>query len=119
LAGAELEAALKAASVVICRSGYSTLMDLVALEKKAIIIPTPGQTEQEYLGTHLHEQGIFYCMEQDHLNLEIALREIESFPFRQFELEHPFEQFQPVLSSWLDTLDAISNARDAAREDAL
>jgi hypothetical protein len=36
-------------SIVICRSGYSTLMDLKALNLDAILIPTPGQTEQEYL----------------------------------------------------------------------
>lgn len=37
---------------IICRSGYSTIMDLHALNKRAILIPTPGQTEQEYLAKH-------------------------------------------------------------------
>lgn len=37
---------------IICRSGYSTIMDLHALNKRAIYIPTPGQTEQEYLAKH-------------------------------------------------------------------
>lgn len=37
---------------IICRSGYSTIMDLYALNKRAIFIPTPGQTEQEYLAKH-------------------------------------------------------------------
>lgn len=42
---------------VICRSGYSTLMDLHLLhQKKLILIPTPGQTEQEYLASHWHQQ---------------------------------------------------------------
>lgn len=40
------------ASLIVCRSGYSTLMDLIALHKMAILIPTPGQTEQEYLALH-------------------------------------------------------------------
>lgn len=39
--------------VVISRSGYSTIMDLEVLDKKCILIPTPGQTEQEYLAQHL------------------------------------------------------------------
>lgn len=39
---------------IICRSGYSTIMDLHALNKRAIYIPTPGQTEQEYLA-ELHK----------------------------------------------------------------
>lgn len=39
------------ADVVICRSGYSTLMDLEFLGKKALLVPTPGQSEQEYLAS--------------------------------------------------------------------
>lgn len=42
---------------IICRSGYSTLMDLHALNKKEIVlIPTPGQTEQEYLANYWREK---------------------------------------------------------------
>lgn len=41
---------IEKAEVVICRSGYSTLMDLAVFGPKAVVIPTPGQTEQEYLG---------------------------------------------------------------------
>ena len=38
---------------VVCRSGYSTLMDLYTLKKtKLILVPTPGQTEQEYLANY-------------------------------------------------------------------
>lgn len=39
--------------LIICRSGYSSIMDLVHLNAKALLIPTPGQTEQEYLAEHL------------------------------------------------------------------
>lgn len=43
------------AGTVICRSGYSTLMDLYLLNKKnLVLVPTPGQTEQEYLAGHWH-----------------------------------------------------------------
>ena len=38
---------------IISRSGYSTLMDIEILQKKACLIPTPGQPEQMYL-TKLH-----------------------------------------------------------------
>jgi predicted glycosyltransferase len=41
------------AETIICRSGYSTIMDLLHLEKQAILIPTPGQTEQEYLAVQM------------------------------------------------------------------
>lgn len=49
---------LKMACTIVCRSGYSTIMDLVALDclHKAILIPTPGQTEQEYLAKYLHKK---------------------------------------------------------------
>ena len=41
------------AETIICRSGYSTLMDLHHLQKtKLILIPTPSQTEQEYLAKY-------------------------------------------------------------------
>lgn len=40
---------LQNTQTVFCRSGYSTLMDLKILNCKATLIPTPGQTEQEYL----------------------------------------------------------------------
>ena len=49
LNGEELNQAMVDADIVISRSGYSTIMDLARLGKKAIFIPTPGQTEQTYL----------------------------------------------------------------------
>lgn len=44
-----MEKALAESRRIICRSGYSGLMDLDALNRGACLIPTPGQTEQEYL----------------------------------------------------------------------
>ena len=61
------------------RSGYSSLMDLVKLRKKAILIPTPGQTEQEYLANHFHQQGIFYTQSQKELNLKEAIEKVNNF----------------------------------------
>ena len=48
LSGAALSEAIASAKYVICRSGYSSIMDLVTLQKPAILIPTPGQPEQAY-----------------------------------------------------------------------
>ncbi len=49
----ELAHCIKNADSVICRSGYSTLMDLHVLSKhKIILIPTPGQSEQQYLAEY-------------------------------------------------------------------
>ena len=54
----ELEQAINESDLVICRSGYTTLMDLAKLGKKAFFIPTPGQFEQEYLAERLQLSGI-------------------------------------------------------------
>jgi UDP:flavonoid glycosyltransferase YjiC (YdhE family) len=67
---AEFAWLIKNAGMVICRSGYSTLMDLSAFGKKALLVPTPGQTEQEYLGQMLAESGQARCVKQMELKLE-------------------------------------------------
>lgn len=59
---------------IICRAGYSTIMDLHALQKSAIIIPTPQQTEQEYLAEYLHKTGKFVSVEQEKLNIANILQ---------------------------------------------
>jgi len=79
LTSENLEKAIAESEIVISRSGYTTLMDLVFLEKKAILIPTPGQTEQEYLAKHFYEQKIFFTQTQKELNLKQALVEIKHF----------------------------------------
>ncbi len=55
------------ALLVICRPGYSTIMDLSSFGKKALMIPTPGQTEQEYLGALLSEREWVAAVPQDQL----------------------------------------------------
>lgn len=61
----ELQDAINQSKVVIARSGYSTIMDLAALGKKAIFIPTPGQFEQEYLAKSLKEKLVAPYAKQD------------------------------------------------------
>jgi len=55
------------AAEIICRPGNSTLSDLVCLGKTALLVPTPGQTEQEYVARHLEKQGRFRVCEQGEL----------------------------------------------------
>ncbi|MFA9461098.1 glycosyltransferase [Thiohalorhabdus sp. Cl-TMA] len=57
------------ARVVVCRSGYTTLMELAQLGKKALFIPTIGQSEQEYLARYHMERGHTYTVPQNHLDL--------------------------------------------------
>ncbi len=63
--GTELEEALNASKLIVSRSGYTTLMDLARLEKKAFFIPTPGQFEQEYLASRMTKLGIAASCSQD------------------------------------------------------
>jgi len=65
----ELEEAMQQAEVILSRSGYSTVMDLDALQAKAFFIPTPGQFEQEYLARHLKEKGFADYSDQDSFHL--------------------------------------------------
>lgn len=64
---------------VISRSGYTTVMDMMALSKRVIFIPTPGQTEQEFLAAELMKKKIAYSQSQDELDLKLALLEIKNY----------------------------------------
>jgi len=81
LSAAALNTAIQQAGIVISRSGYTTILDLVKLQQKAILVPTPGQTEQEYLAAHLSAQKIVYTLEQDNFLLNEALKDAERFSF--------------------------------------
>ncbi len=72
---------MQEASLIICRSGYSSIMDALALEKKCILVPTPGQTEQEYLGSTLMERGIAVTVAQKEFSLKKALALAAAFNY--------------------------------------
>jgi uncharacterized protein (TIGR00661 family) len=71
----QLQELFNSSHKIICRSGYSTLMDLHALGLKALLIPTPGQTEQEYLAGYWQKKFGYSSLEQK----EISKESIESF----------------------------------------
>ena len=73
---------LTKSELVICRSGYSSIMDLYILQKKVLFIPTPGQTEQEYLAKHHLETHSICYQKQGSIDLEKA-----SFNFIQSKSE--------------------------------
>jgi uncharacterized protein (TIGR00661 family) len=75
---------ISAASIVIGRCGYSTVMDLAVMKKKSILIPTPGQTEQEYLGEHLMKINFALCIDQEKFRLKQALDLASHFNYRSF-----------------------------------
>lgn len=66
----ELEQVFNESEMVLCRSGYTTIMDLAQLRKKAFFIPTPGQYEQEYLAKKLEKKGLAPYATQDSFTIE-------------------------------------------------
>ena len=67
----ELQELINRSRLVLCRSGYSSILDLAKLEKKAFFIPTPNQTEQEYLAIYLESQRIAPYSKQENFKLEL------------------------------------------------
>jgi len=70
LFGKQLEEALNSSEYIICRSGYTSIMDVAKLKKKAFLIPTPGQPEQEYLAKKLSENDLVASCDQNKFTLE-------------------------------------------------
>ncbi len=68
------------ARLVICRSGYTTLMELVDLDRPALVIPTPGQTEQEYLGWLHNSLGTYHSVQQSKLDLPRDVERARGYP---------------------------------------
>jgi uncharacterized protein (TIGR00661 family) len=102
LAADELNKLINQSSLVIARAGYSTIMDLAALQKKAILVPTPGQGEQEYLAGFLHDQGFCYACRQEDLLLGDILKKSGAFSFSAWpstEADH-----DTVVYDWLLTV---------------
>lgn len=71
---------MRKSAMIVARSGYSTIMDVITLGKPAIFIPTPGQTEQEYLARYLMDKKIFFSMPQKNFDLIYALELSKNFP---------------------------------------
>ena len=71
--GDELNRTMQQSELVISRSGYTTIMDLAVLGKKALFIPTPGQKEQEDLATHFKMSETYHSVKQDDVDLAVDI----------------------------------------------
>jgi len=83
---AELNKLILQSRIIISRSGYSSIMDYIYLQKKAIIFATPGQTEQEYLSEYLSEKNYFIAGNQEQFNLTDLLLKLEDTKIPNIEL---------------------------------
>jgi uncharacterized protein (TIGR00661 family) len=73
---------MQQASLVICRSGYSTIMDIFSMQKKAVFIPTPGQSEQEYLANYLTKKEMAASILQKDFSLANAIQLAQDFLYQ-------------------------------------
>jgi len=88
--------------LVIARSGYSSLMDFSRLRCKTLLIPTPGQTEQEYLAKRCAEKGYAMYIDQSKLNLNDVLTKADQsnavFPSFQFFEDADLQRLMTTVS---------------------
>ncbi len=99
--GPDLAKAIENATYIISRGGYTSLMELIPFNKKLILVPTPGQTEQEYLAKRWQEKGWAIAYDQTEFHLETALHKAATFkyqpiPFKSFTKEALKETLKQV-----------------------
>lgn len=98
----EFNIALEQSDLVISRSGYTTIMDLVKLKKNAILVPTPGQTEQEYLAKFLMKKNFFYSTSQKNFSLKESLENYRLF--KTVEINIPTDAYKTVVNEFVVSL---------------
>jgi predicted glycosyltransferase len=69
---------LNSAEIILCRTGYSSLMDLLKVGTKAILIPTPGQPEQISLGERLKEHSQFVVQGQGEVDVVEGVKKLRT-----------------------------------------
>lgn len=74
----DLAEVMTRASLVICRSGYTSILDLMRLGAKACLIPTPQQPEQKYLAKRMKEKGWFGMASQKDLHPNYSFQNLIS-----------------------------------------
>lgn len=68
----EINQYLSGASLIISRAGYSSIMDYEKLKVRAILVPTPGQSEQEYLSDYLKSKSNYFSVSQNQIKTKLA-----------------------------------------------
>ena len=92
---------LNRAKIVISRSGYSTLLDLAVTGTKALLTPTPGQIEQEYLSEYHNEKGTFYSVDQKNIDLRKDIIKVNNTTGikRKCNVEKTVEKIMTIINS--------------------
>jgi hypothetical protein len=104
----EKEDLMNRAKFIICRSGYTSMMEIAELAKQhALFIPTPGQTEQEYLSWYYEKKGWFHSVSQYRLDLPEDIRLAQQphytgFPTVPKTGENAERLYDQILSPYLE-----------------
>lgn len=102
LDSAALQNEIEKATLIICRSGYTSLMELLPQQKKLVCVPTPGQPEQEYLAIHCEQKKWAARLTQEKFSIEGAIALGEQFPYQPYT---PItESLAQTLGPWLKSL---------------
>jgi uncharacterized protein (TIGR00661 family) len=97
----QLQDAFNASEFIVSRCGYTSVMEILALQKKSILIPTPGQTEQEYLAKHLMNQNWCYTFSQSE---DFSSHFLKAENFR-YNLPHiDTEVYETILKDFVSAL---------------
>ena len=91
---------------VVCRPGYTSIMDMVKLKKKMIVVPTPGQGEQEYLAKHLSSKHLALAVSQINFSLPVALDQAQSFSFKF--LDDTMQNYKNAIAEFVSGLTSLS-----------
>lgn len=102
LKGDALSEAMQSAEWMISRSGYTTIMDILKIQRKTILIPTPGQTEQEYLAKSLSSERVFFTAKQEEFSLKQMMRFAEGFPL--VTPYYDMEQYKKIVADFVKSL---------------
>lgn len=96
-----MQTAIESCEFIISRCGYTTVMEILSLQKKSVFIPTPGQTEQEYLAKHLLQQQWSYTFQQtEDFSEHFKLAQSFNYSLPQMNME----KYKEIISQFIGTL---------------
>lgn len=112
LATDALNKKINEAGIILSRSGYSTVMDLIGRNKKCIFVPTPGQTEQEYLAEYLSSKRFCISFLQHRFHLEESIRQARALVLNPFT-EPVNVSYQQVVADFVKTVSLPAEVHPA------
>ena len=96
----ELEKLIGQSRLLVMRSGYSSIMDLHALGARALLVPTPGQSEQEYLAERMSEKGWYPTVKQSEFGWN-SIQEALEYPWTETKKTSKKIDYSPLFDVFL------------------